>query len=1105
MTTIKKQALRIALECLVVGLLLAGTAVAQTFTGSIGGIVKDSSGAVVPGVKVVVMEKATKMSQSTDTNGAGVYLVSFLDSGAYQVTFSKEGFKTDVEENVPLVLNQKARVDVVLVVGSATQSVTVTATAPQIDRESAAVGATVENSDLVKYPESIGSHGPTELVLIKIFPGMSGSSPTYSNPNNISETGGRPDTTPIIIDGLPSNMGADNTYGLVPTPDTTGEMQVIMTPYSAQYGQTGGGAVLTTTKSGTNDFHGNLFEYHNDQGLNAVDFFSKHPFVKAENIFNYFGGAVGGPVYIPGVWNGRKRHTFFFADMEDTINFKPGTLNTDVPTAAQRQGNFSGTEANGTAPPTNYIYNPATTVVNGSTISRTVFAGNIITTAPDPIGAKLLAYYPLPTPNTCTGTANYCVTPPGYHSYLYVTDRVDQEVGESDRLWFRYAQDGPWGTGIPYYPNAANTSFTGGWRDYHAAATWVHIFSPTITNEFRLGEVEEDNFTLVPSQDVSSLGMVNVPATQFPSIGMGTGYNGMGGGGAQSTIDRHQIFNDELQMQRGRHSLHVGGEYMRYMDNQWNPGNLAGNYSFTGSFTSAAGSTANGTGNAVADLYLGEVASASFSTNNYTFRYRMNYASLYGQDDFKLTPKLTLNFGLRWEFDGPTTEVNNWLYSMLPNITDPTTGDLGAVEFAGRNGYPRHFMPNDLRGFLPRAGFAYGIGHNTVLRAGAGLFELPSIGFVTTGSTSEYSRSCSFTAPNNYTPVFQLQAGIGNCPFNQSAAGLPNLVSSLTSPKQAVTEFQTHGNIPLLQEWSLGLQHQFTHGWVGEIDFVGNKGTHLPVSLPMDQIVPTPGCCNGVSNAQSLRPFPQWNGVSYFSYTGNSNYNGLILRMQHNWSQGLSTLFTYTYAKTMDDVDASARSDAVPTQNVYNIASQYGVAMIDIPQRFTAAYVWLIPIGSGGKLVANVPGVSQLLGHWEFSGITQFQPGYPYVIGQSNLTGLFNGSQYTSRTGISTHLPNPIVAQWFNPAAFIATPADTFGTTPRASLFGPGLNNFDISVSRNFPIKERITIQFRGDFYNAFNHVQFDNLNTTLGNSTFGAATGDTGARTVQLDARIRF
>ena len=692
----------VALESVVLMLLLASTALAQTFSASIGGIVKDSSGAVVPGVKVVATNKATNVSVTTVTNGTGVYAVPFLNSSTYQVTFSKEGFKSDVEENVPLLLNQQARLDVVLVVGSTSQSVTVTSTPLQLDRESGVIGSSLSNADLLKFPEGIGSHGPNELSYVKIFPGMSGSSPSYSNTNNISIAGGRADSTPIIEDGLPSNMAVDNTYGFTPTPDSTGELQVLLTPYSAQYGATGGGAILTTTKSGTDDLHGALFEYNSNQDYNAVDFFTNSspgssP-VRGKSITNYFGGSAGGPVYIPHLWNGRKRHTFFFADVEETISLGSKSLNTQVPTAQERQGDFSGLSPQNSATPT--IYNPATTVVTGSTVTRTAFPGNIITTPEDPVASKILSYYP--SPNCTNQTFNYCVQPTSYHSYLYSNDRVDQEIGEYDRLWFRYSRDGPWTQQVQYIPGPANPNATNGWRDYHEEATWTHIFSPNLTNEFRVGQVEEDNFTLANAQDVASLGLPNVPPAQFPGI-TATNLYSVGGLSPSNSLDRFQIFNDALQMQKGRHSLKAGGEFIRYMFNQYSPLNLTGNYAFTGTYTSTTLNGKSSGGYALADLYLGQVNTASLSTNNYEFRYRLNTASLYFQDDYKLTSKLTLNLGLRWEFDGPTTEVNNWLYSMNPTLTDPTTGKLGAVQFAGRDGAPRHFLANDYHGFLPLA------------------------------------------------------------------------------------------------------------------------------------------------------------------------------------------------------------------------------------------------------------------------------------------------------------------------------------------------------------------------------------------------------------------
>ncbi len=1076
-----------------------GVGRAQTFYGSIGGIVKDSSGLAVPGVHVTVTDTATQVTTDSITNGDGNYTVSFLKPSVYRVAFNKQGFRVDTEDNIQLVLNQKVRLDIELQVGSTAQNITVTAKATELNEVSGQTTGEVMNTDLVELPQQVGSHGGSALQIVPIFPGMSGASPSYSEPADYSIAGGLSANIPIITDGLPSNRySSGDIYALVPTSESTDEIQVLITPFSAQYGNTGGGVILTTTKSGTNVLHGSLFEIHNDQALNALDFFSTTSTSKPEAIYNYFGGTLGGPVYIPGLWNGRNRHTYFFTDWEDTIDLAGKSDNTDVPTALELEGNFTGPPPQGGAAYT--IYNPATTTVVGGKVERTAFSGNIIpTTDFDSVAKNVLSYFP--APNCDLGTFNYCVAPTGYHSYLYNTDRVDEELTDNDRLWFRFARDGPWTGAVEYIPNAANTTFLNGWRDYQGEGTWNHIFSPAMVNEFRVGIVENDAFTLPPAQNVSSLDLPGVPLTQFPDINV-TGLTSLGGTGFNRATWRNWSWNEDLEIQKGRHSLHLGGQAVRYMYNNYTPGVLSGTYGFTGTYTSLPGTADTGLG--IADFELGDVNSSSISTTNYTYRQRMNLASAYAQDDFKVTSKLTLNFGLRWEFDGPWTEVNNQSYSFNPNLTDPTTGKLGAVEFAGLAGAPRSFVPNDYWGMTPRAGFAYKLPHNTVIRGGYGVFEIPNMtNYEPYGLVSIYSRSCSYAAPNSYTPAFQFEDGISPCAFNINAAGQPNIVSSLTKPTSNVQWLAQNPVIPYLQEWSLGVQHQFG-GWLAEIDYVGNLGLHELVSLPMNQIVPTSGCCNGVSNAQSLRPFPQFLNVTNLSQSGISNYSGLLTKLQHYWSHGYSTIFTYTWAKNMDNIGAPNRSDLVSIQNVYDISGQYGISMLDIPQRFTAAYVWDVPIGSGGKLVTGVPVVSQVIGHWKVTGITQFQIGYPYNVSQTNTDGLFNQAQYCNKVG-SPYLSNPTVAEWYNPAAFQIAPPDTFGTCPRASLFGPGLNDWQNSVSRTFPIKERFNLQFRIDFYNTFNHPSFDKLNTNISVAGAGAATGDIGARTIQLDARVSF
>src|SRR5580693_2936999 len=912
--------MKISVRLSVVLLWFAALVGAQTFSGTIEGIVKDSSGALAPAVKVTITNVDTGVEIKTVTNGVGNYLASFLNSGIYSAAFEKHGFEKTIVKDLTLDMNGKLRVDALLKTGSVQDSIVVTDTAVDINKVTADVGTHLGSSDLVNLPE-----GGSEFTIIKIFPGMSGSSPNYSNINNISLAGGRPDTNPIIVDGLPSNMGADDTYGLVPTPDSTEELQVLTQPFSAQYGQTGGGVILTDTKAGTSILHGSMFEYNTNQHFDALDFFSSANTQKPVSIQNYFGGSLGGPVYIPKLFDGRKKRTFFFTDWEDTLIAGNKLVNQDVATPSELSGNFSGPTPQNTQVT---IYDPLTTSTSGGKTVRSPFPNDTIpANRLDPVGAKIASFYPLP--NCQYLTFNHCVDPASWHTNLYNADRVDQNLGDNDRLWFRYGSDAPTSHLVTIFDNAANPSTLNGWKDWHGAATWSHIFGPSLTSELRAGFVQEDNFTTPPVGDVSSLGLAGVPLTQFPSVSVSS-YYGLGTSSYSRTRDRHWILNDAMNWQKGRHNFQFGGEYMRYLDHNFSPGVLSGSYSFSGTFTSLPGVANTGTG--LADLLLGLPASTSINTNNYEFRYLTNYASLYVQDDYKLTPKLTVNFGLRWEFDGPTSEVNGQNYTFNPSLVDPVTGKMGAIQFAGINGAPSHFVPNDFRGFLPRAGFAYSLFKNTVVRGGYGIYQLPSIGFVSNGQTSKYSVAATFTSPDGVTPAYQLDQGVPAYSYNVGANGLPNIVSSLAKPTASVQMQQLTGVIPYNQEWSISLQQQLPHNWFGEIDYQGSRGVHLPVTLNINQIAPTQNCCFGVANAQSLRPYPQFLNVNASVDRGNANYNALLVKVQHYWKNGISAVFAYTWSKSLDDVDAAARADAVSNQNVYNLKAQYGVSGIDILQ-----------------------------------------------------------------------------------------------------------------------------------------------------------------------------
>ena len=1085
---------------LLLALIVPGTLLrAQTFYGSISGVVKDPSGAVVTGVAVTVREVSTTTEYKTVTDKGGSYRVSFLKPGGYSVRFEKDGFDRYVTGEVNIVLNQELIIDGSLRVGANSEVVTVTDAATSLNATNSQVGGELSTAELIDLPESTGTKGANEFLITKSFAGVSSTSQDYSNVNNVSLGGGRPVTNPIIIDGLPSNMGVDGTYGLIPTPDSTEELQVLTAPFSAQYGQSGGGAILTTTKSGTEKFHGSALESYSSQNLVALGYFTAPGTVVNPSFFHYFGGSIGGPVLIPKLFDGRKHHLFFFTDWEDTISHANAPFNSNVPTMLERSGDFSGPSPQGGKTP--IIYDPMSSKIVGGVLVRTPFQGNIIPKSRlDQIGQNIAAYFP--QPNCSFSTFNYCVNPTSVSGYLYNADRIDYNVSDYDHLWAKFSRDGPTNQAVINIPNAANTSSENGWVDDHYEISWSHIFSPRISNEARAGYVSEVNFNSPLPADASSIGLQGVPLTQFPKIST-TQYASFGAGGYSRTRDGHYILNDAMVLQMGRNSLSVGGEFMRYAYSVYSPGVLAGSYNFSGTFTSAAGQSGLG----LADLELGLPVTTNISTTNTVFHENLNYFAGYIQDDYRLSAKLTINLGLRWEFDGPYSEKNNNMYTFNPNIIDPTTKKQGGIQFAGVDGAPHSLIANVYTGILPRVGFNYHVFPNTVVRGGYGIYELPSIGFGTTGLTSASTVNATFQSSDGVTPAYQLNQGVPHYSPNVGPDGLPLIPTSLTNPTFSPVQRQLTAVLPYLQEWQFGVQQDIGHNWVAEIDYEGNHGVHQPVVLPINQIAPSGTCCLGVKNAQSLRPYPQFLTVSYLTNGGASKYAALLAQLSHRWSDGISVRAAYTWAHAFDDVDAPARADAAPIQNVYNLHAQWGTAMTNIPQRFSLSAVYALPVGSGGKYLAHTRVVSQVIGHWKVSTLAQFQTGYPYNVSQGDTLGIFSGGQSVTKSG------NPNIARssrtvqkWFNTAAFTTTPQDTLGNAPRASLYGPGQNVWDLSLMRDIPIRERVRLTFRADAHNAFNHPQFSGLGTSITNSkTFGTVTGAQDPRMVLLVGRLTF
>lgn len=1068
---------------------------AQTNTGTISGRVTDATGAVIPGVEVSVKNTSTNAVVKAQTTSAGEYTAAYLYPGPYEVTFEANGFRPVVASGLTLQLGQALRADAKMEVGAAAEKVEVASSSDQVDYTSPEIGHVVGEEQLQELPLlSSPSRGRSPLLLAKLLPGVTSTSANNSNINNFSFGGGRPVTNEILVDGLPTTNPSDNTYTLTPSPDSLQEFRVITTPFSAEWGHTGGGVMLATTKSGTNQIHGSLYDLFRNRLLNARNFFdttgSPQKYVQ-----NDPGMTLGGPVYIPKVYDGRNK-TFFFVDFNATVS-SIGDVNLNlVPTAAQKAGDFSQTfDSNGKLVT---IYDPATvTGVGTANPVRQPFPGNVIPSSRiDPVAAKIVSYYP--APNYLVNGNNYNLYPTQYQQVFQTIERLDQNFHDTDHLFARYGHYSPNADAETIIPNNANNQNASGWRDNQFALGETHTFSPTVFNDFRAGWVQEVNYQYAGGGPAGDLGLKGVPLVNFPTITTDQ-FIQLGASPAARDRDRSWVFSDAVTWQHGSQTIRIGGDYRRQMYNFYNPGYQSGAYTFTSLFTT---SLADGSGGfSLADMLLGMPADAQIQSEDYTYRMNINSASAFVQDDWKVTPTLTLNLGLRWEFDGPYSEANNQFASFSPTTINSQTGTSGEVIFAGQNGAPTHFMPNIYHNFLPRVGFAWNLAPKTVLRGGFGMYRQPNIGYYNYGPISKYVVNANFQAQDNITPPFYLANGVPPYSYYRDAQGNPLVPASLSNPSSGATYIDPRNRTPYNMVYQMGVEHQFGGGWFAEADWVANKGVKLPIEVNMDQIQPQ---LWGPGNLHLLRPFPQYSSVTGFLMDGNSIYNALEMKLEHAWANGFVVSAAYTYSKAIDDVDPPARVSGPFIQNAYNLSAERGIAGYDVPQRFVVNYVYNLPFGRGGKYLTSTPLLKDIVAGWQVAGITELQKGLPRHVTQPNQTNGFTDVQYANQVAPVT-INRSSLTQWFSTSSFAQAPAYTMGNAPRYPFYGPGINNTDLAIMRNFKFGESWNLQFRGEFYNAFNHPNFGAPNTNLTSPSYGMITGAQASRVTELALRLFF
>ncbi len=1102
-------------------------AFAQTNTGSIVGTVTDPSGGTIGGAAITVTNMDTSIAVKTTTDAAGNYVVTTLSVGRYSVTVEAAGFKKSVRNDISLNVQDRLRVDASLEVGSIVDTVQVAEAVPILETDTSYLGEVVESQRIVDLP--LNGRFFTRLAVL-----TAGTAPTPAgardeNTGGFSANGVRPYQNNYLLDGMDNNslsedLVSQQSFVIGPPPDAIQEFRVQTNSMSAEFGRSGGAVLNVTIKSGTNHLHGTAYEFLRNSDLDANNFFNNAngapiaPFKQ-----NQFGFSIGGPVLLPKVYDGKNR-TFFFFDYQGTRIRTGQTYLASVPTAAMRQGNFSGF---------NPIYNPnsTTTDANGNTI-RVPFPGNQIPASlQNPIAVKLLNMFPQPNVpgdvNNLGVVNNYLSNPVEPNDTNQFDLRIDHKISDSDSIFGRFSYsnntDNPPG---PIPPPIDAASFSSGNfinKPRNIALSWTHIFNPRLINELRAGYSQNRSERLQFDANENLAATLGIPGIPYSTNNGGLpAFNvpGLGNGGSfgsseyQPTVERQEVYQivDSLSLIRGSHTIKFGAEIKPRVDfSILQPPVPRGAFGFSGQFTNDGNPNDTGTtGLPQADFLLGVVYSAQISSfiNDEFQQPGMFY---YVQDDFKVNKRLTLNLGLRYEFVVHATEKYNAEANFniatntldIPGRQDPLPANFYPQIPVSRNA-PRSLVPNQKHDFAPRFGFAYNAFKNTVVRGGFGLFyssyeagplSIPNMGNNPPFFEQANYNSVSFTVPN---PV-----------VNNLSRGFPS--DALTNPSlPSLFSLDPHFTNPNVMHWQLSIQQQLGWNTVLEVAYAGSKGTHL---YEFRNVNAVPATSDPNANYQDLRQRTYLGDLPYWCACDSSTYQSLQTKVEKRLSSGLSFLTAFTYGKSIDEQSNASLGfhSGGGFRDNNNPEWEKGNSDFDQKFRFVNSLSYSLPVGKGRRFLGNLSGVGNvLIGGWELQGIQSWSSGLPYTIlasvGESNTDG--DAEERPNRVaGVPVYPTNQGPNSWFNPAAFTAATFGTYGNSGRNIIYTAPQVDFDTSLFKDFAFTEGARLQFRGEVFNMFNHPNFraNSLINQFDAPGAGSYTAAQPARQIQLALKLIF
>ncbi|MFN3324955.1 MAG: carboxypeptidase regulatory-like domain-containing protein [Bryobacteraceae bacterium] len=1082
-------------------LLLAATAaaLAQSNVAILTGIVTDTSGAVIPAAELTISNERTGIVTRVQTNQAGVYSAPSLDSGRYSVEIGAAGFKSHRVQNLLIETGERRRLDVTLDVGTLAEVVEVQATATPLMQESAEISETISSSEMQQLP--LTSRSPYQLMVLAAGVSARGGDPSsLAYDSQVSINGSRAQGTAYVVDGASTTHigGIGERIGSI---EAIHEFRILSSTYSAEFGRTSGGVVSFQVKSGTTEYHGVLYEYHRNNALNANNWENNaRGIAPATLLRNEFGGTLGGPV--PGM----NKKMFFFGSYEGLRDRIPVNRTRTIPDPAIRAGNFSGMPVR--------INDPS----NGQP-----FPNNIVPQSRlDPAAIKFLQLFPQPNtqgsfnPTFGIHTNNWTRPGPQNDGKNFGVGRIDYNPTDKDKLFgtFSHVNEGPRDLVIDF-DNALNTTIGPRFRDIRRITIgYTRVMRPNLTNEF-LASAQRDPRKIAPwFPDFDArreLGIQRVAAPGMPRIDIQGGFGAYGNTQVQDWVHQPSSLSNITSWLRGRHSLRFGAQL--YQNQFWyvSSPHVSGEYAFSGEVTGLGAPGRNNPVNALADLQLGLVNTAQIPIAQIPVN-RVNYnLGMFFNDDWKVTNKLTLNLGLRYEFETRQIVKNN-VYSRV----DLNNGNL---LIAGQNASRNLNLQNDWVNFSPRLGIAYSLDPKTVIRSGFAVFHANF--WVDNGEMVAYP---GWTG----TQVF-VDQGLGRAqPFRFSEGFPVEIVPPVTNPSElyagattarplpvgAVT-YNDNDRLPYNIQWNLSVQRQVGFNTVLDVAYVASRSVNLARTIAANnpRLELAPRVVIDRAPIQQVRPFNNLSGFNAVFYDAMSWYNSLQVKATRRYSNGFSLDGNYTFSKNLDTASRFADSFQIPWQFA-NI--EKGFSSLDRTHVFTVGSVYELPFGKG-KRYASSGLASAILGGFQLNGIYSVSSGIPLTITQVN-TNLILASQrpdVRNPANLSGRLDSPVyqgsarrwlVAPNSPDFPFMGSNQLGFGNLGRNTSRGPGFTNLNFSIFRYLSITERVKLALRAEAFNALNKVNFnDPASTNINNANYGLSTGAAPARNVQIGARLQF